>query len=167
VIEHNATSYRLIDPVAEFLSYFDVLMYGKDETYHWFRTLRDRAVHADKRPDFALARDVEPVLSRVEQAAYDVLFNKLNWRSSDSDRRDVWTPEGGVLPDGSVVLRRDGLAPFKTKLMDGFGAFPLNLEVRFQEPYPSDWWIERGDNGRRTRAGKIDVVESLRVKCRT
>jgi hypothetical protein len=159
--------YRLVDPVAEFLAHFDVLQYGQDETHHWFVTLRDKATHADKREDFALARDVEPVLSRVEQAAYDVLFNKANWRSADTERRAAWLPEGGVLPDGSGVIRRDGRAPFVAKTMDGFEAFPLNLQARMTEPYSSDWWLEADLDKRLTRAGRIEVVESLRTRGNT
>jgi hypothetical protein len=158
----RSSPYRLVDPVADFLSYFDVLQYDKQETFHWFTTLRDKATHADKREDFALARDVEPVLNRVEQAAYDVLYNKLNWRSSDNARRDVWTPEAGVLPDGSGLLRQDARAPFQARVMDGFGAFPLNLEVRVGEPLSPDWWLEANLSDRMTRVGRIDVVKSFR-----
>jgi hypothetical protein len=163
----KCSPYKLIDPVAEFLAYFDVLEYGKDDTYRWFKTLRDKASHADRRSDFALARDVEPVLARVELGAYDVLFNKLNWRSPDSERRDAWTPDGGMLPDGSAVLRKDGRAPFHAKLMDGFGAFPLNLEARLQMPTEPDWWLEGDAGSRTTRAGRISVVDSLRTLTNT
>ncbi len=152
--------YRLVEPVADFLTFFDVFQYDKAETKHWFVHLRDRATHADKRADFALARDVEPVLRRVELAAYDVLFNKKNWRCSDSERRDVWTPEGGVLPDGSTILRRNARAPFEAELLDGFGAFPLNLAARLNGPYPAGWWVDAPQTER--RAGRLEIVESLR-----
>lgn len=153
--------YRLIDPVTEFLSHFDALRFDKEEVKHWLKDLRDTATHADRREDYVLARDLSLVLPRVELAAYDVLFNKANWRCADSERRDAWTPEGGALRDGSVVLRSDARAPYVVQFLDGFGAFPLALETRLGDAPPEGWWLEQGSRERIGRVGHVDVVQSL------
>ncbi|RBY75318.1 hypothetical protein DQ238_20040 [Geodermatophilus sp. TF02-6] len=74
----------------------------------------------------------------------------------------MWTPEGGVLPDGSVILRKDARAPFEFEIMDGFAAFPLNLGVRLGDPHPPDWWMDEIGSERVSRAGQVSIVESLR-----
>ncbi len=67
--------------------------YTEQEIENW-KELRDAAAHADVRQRFVVEADVRPVLARVKQAAYDVLFNKECWRNRTSVRRELWSPNG-------------------------------------------------------------------------
>lgn len=79
---------RLVPPLAGFLASRPGLGYSKTEVKRWIVRLRGPAVHAD-RHDVLLEGDLRPVVDRMLLAAYEVLFNKRKWRSSDQDRRDV------------------------------------------------------------------------------
>ena len=151
----------LVQPLADFLGHFDRLRYTRDEVEQWHH-LRNQATHAD-RPSrrYVLARDVRPVLMRVEVAAYDVLFNKLNWNQPDSARRDTWQPTGGVLPDEWHAVIRVG-ASVRAEvepLFDAFGAYPYDHTCKIGS-YPPDWWLDAafGVKGQTS----IETVRSLR-----
>jgi hypothetical protein len=151
---------KLVDPLSDFLSYYDRLQYTLDEIETW-RQLRHRATHADKpnnpnkKP--ALARDVRPILMRVELAAYDVLFNKQNWNKPDSARRDVWTPTGGVLRDERHAVLRAQTATCMEAIgiLDGFGAYPFDFSAKL-ESSREDWWLETNQGtGAQTKVGTV------------
>lgn len=103
--------------------------YTPDEIHRWLE-LRDRSVHADRRPDFALEADTQLVVNRVEQAAYDVLFNKAAWRSASTERRDVFHPWfASADADGhEVVLYKGRDVQMEMQAFDGFGAYPYSLK---------------------------------------
>lgn len=156
---------KLVEPLSDFLRYYDQLQYTPDEIKTWHQ-LRHRATHADrpnnpnKRP--ALARDVRPVLMRVELAAYDVLFNKLNWNKPDSVRRDVWAPAGGVLRDERhVVLRVRTATRMEKIILDGFGAYPYDFSAKLKSSR-EDWWLETGQGP--IVQINVETVESLRTQ---
>jgi len=100
-----------------------------DEVQVWLN-LRDRSVHADRRPDFALESETHPVVNRVEQAAYDVLFNKSTWRDEATSRREVFHPWFAANdPNGaSSVLHKGGDINIDFRPFDGFGAYPFFLK---------------------------------------
>ena len=58
-----------------------------------------------------------------------MLFNKANWHSYDSCRREVWTPITGPLDAGgnwfNVQHRTE--APHLGQLYDAYGVYPLKL----------------------------------------
>jgi hypothetical protein len=134
---------RIVGPLSDFLSHYDKLQYTHSEVEEW-HDLRHRATHAD-RPGrrYVLCRDVRPVLQRVQFAAYDVLFNKLNWNAEDPARRDVWYPPGGILRDGQhAVLRLHSSANLQAgPLFDGFGAYPYDSRCKVRD-HPADWWLD-------------------------
>lgn len=157
---------NLVEPLSDFLGYYDRLQYTLDEVETWHQ-LRHRATHADKpnspnkKP--ALARDVRPVLARVELAAYDVLFNKLNWNTPDAARRNVWTPTGGVLRDNRHVVQRVRTATRAEAIgiLDIFGAYPYDYSAKLTSSR-EDWWL--GTNQGTAAQIEIEVVESLRTQ---
>jgi hypothetical protein len=116
----------LIDPLARFLRGARGLGYTKKEITHWLLDLRGPATHADRRQDFALASDIEPVIWRVEQAAYDVLLNKKNWRSPDAERRKTYLWTSGLSRKG-VFVTQGHLPTITGAPSDPFGAYPLYL----------------------------------------
>lgn len=116
----------LIDPLERFLRGAQGLGYTKKEITHWLLALRGPATHADRRPDFTLASDIEPVIWRVEQAAYDVLLNKKNWRSPDVERRKTYRWTSGLSSRG-VFATQGHLPTITGALSDPFSAYPLYL----------------------------------------
>lgn len=152
--------YDLIDPLATYLSHYARLNYTHEEIHHWLADLRSTSTHADRRDRIALAADVQPVIMRVEQAAYDVLLNKEKWRSPNPSRRDVWQLPAGVLLDGSMAVRADKTVPVMLELLDSFGAYGLDLAYRIH-PLPAGWWAIMPKPGKERQGPPLEVVESL------
>lgn len=152
---------ELVHPLATFLAYYNRLDYTSDEIERWHQ-LRNQATHAN-RPGrgYVLSRDVRPTVMRVEFAACDVLFNKLNWNSPDTSRRDSWQPAGGVLPDERHVIIRVGasLTVDANGLLDGFGTYPYDRQRKVFH-WPEDWWLDT--TFRAKGEAKFDSVTSLR-----
>jgi hypothetical protein len=149
--------FELIDPVTSFLQHFTELDYCRDEVDYWLRVLRHLATHADRREQFATAADVYPVLGRLEQAAYDVLLNKMNWRSRDIDRRHVWTPFNGVLRDNGAVQLDTHTGYISSEVLDAFGVYPYGRD--FHVPVPDDWYAIFPE--RVQRSGRLKIVKSM------
>lgn len=114
------------------------LGYSESEVTHWFQHLRPIVTHADRRDEYARGSDVEPYLSRVELAAYDVLFNKATWRNPAADRRAGIELTGGIDPDGTVVLFRQNGTVVLTWL-DPFGVFEIDRGAKFTVSPPAIW----------------------------
>ncbi len=119
---------RLVQPLLDFLRGYPGwnLEYSEEEVKHWIKGLRDPATHADLRiaSKVLVDIDVEPHLARIEQAAYDVLFNKEVWHRADTLRRHRWAFAALRRPDGGFIVdpgRRAGLRFFDD--LDHFGAF--------------------------------------------
>lgn len=112
--------------------------YTKSEIGHWLH-LRDTTSHADRRPSFALQADTRPVVNRVEQAAYDVLFNKQTWRDPSVDRRNVLAPFcGSSDKDGGMFLTQGRPAKLNMQIVDGYHAYPCNLNAGIDN-IPKHW----------------------------
>jgi hypothetical protein len=130
--------------------------YSKDEVEHWTATLRGSASHADQRRDFVLDSDVRPYLARIEQAAWDVLMNKRNWRDSTLDRRDAWSSDGGIVSaSGDLVIAQHSTPTLVAQLLDRWEEFPLDLEMRVDAP--ATWWPSP-PNTLATREQSLKVV---------
>jgi hypothetical protein len=113
--------------------------FSKDEVRAWFDHLRSRAIHSDKEEPifgFEIAKSIE----RMKLAAYDVLFNKVQWRSHDDGRR-----KGMVPISGPGFLTRGKEAKMTFRLFDDFGVFPLNLSASLTSP-PDQWWYKNRSN---------------------
>jgi hypothetical protein len=67
--------------------------YTRAEVRNWF-SFRDGATHGDmaKAKTIVLEGDIRPFIARMEQAAHDVLFNKLKWHDSSKERRSLVSP---------------------------------------------------------------------------
>jgi len=147
----------LVDPVTSFIQYFTELDYEREEVEHW-RQLRHLATHADRREDFATAADVIPVLGRLQQAVYDVLLNKKNWRSRDTDRRTVWAPVNGVLRYNGAVQLETHTGYVGSEVLDAFGVYPYGRD--FHVTVPEQWYAAFPE--RIQRAGRLKIVRSMR-----
>lgn len=134
--------HRLIDPLAEFLrTHPHRAGYTRGEVNSWVRELRDPATHADlsRSKRILLDPDVEARLPRLEQAAYDVLFNKSRWHNVDTGRTTRWDFGGTLRQDGQVAISDAGVLQV-TNDWDHFQAFRLNARYRIQsDTLPPGW----------------------------
>jgi hypothetical protein len=135
------SSSKLIPRLSDYLS-ATTLGYCSSEINDWIVKYRHPATHADRRKDFLLESDIRPIIDRVEQAAYDVLFNKKKWRSTSTDRRDFWIPETGTsAPSGELFLKRGTETAIVLHLLDAFSAYPQDLSACLKK-LPDGWWAE-------------------------
>ncbi len=133
----RAATASLVKALSEFLKPAPY-GYDKAEIRSWIIGVRHPLVHADRRPDFLMEADVRHLLPRVEQAAYDVLMNKVTWRAPDSARRQLWIPDAINTPTGSVV-KQHSTPTLRGQLLDVLGVYPMNLQANITNP-PADWW---------------------------
>jgi hypothetical protein len=130
--------HSLIMPLSVFLG-ANGMDYSEKEIKNW-AVIRDRLTHADKSKDVMLQRDLDHPVHRALQAGYDVLFNKLCWRSNDVARRDLWFPGCGVSAKPNMAFVYQGKAlTMPISLLDDFRAFPIELGFNIAQ-YPENWW---------------------------
>ena len=136
-----ATESKLAFILAEFLAKRPRLGYTKSEVKQWVQGRRGRATHADRSAPL-IGADLGDVVDRMLLAAYEVLFNKENWNTYDSARRDVWTPSIGPLDaDGNWFVRQyQTEAPLPAQLYDPYGVYPLNLAASGLQLADQDFW---------------------------
>lgn len=118
------------------------LGYSRSEVSSWL-ALRDGATHGDMQKTRVLITepDVRELVPRIEQAAFDVLFNKKDWHSPSSERRQgqQHTVATTGASDGGLQITRGRAASLGFKITDPFGAYPMDLEAILTSP-PEDWW---------------------------
>jgi hypothetical protein len=131
--------------------------FTKVEVKEWVFDIRHPATHADREGHFLLESDVRPVVGRMEQAAYDVLFNKEVWRDSSANRR-----EGIRLTSGTTSARsadmfvvRGTEMTMRVQLLDPFGRYPMDLEGFLEKP-PADWWCP-DPRAAKSESGKVSL----------
>lgn len=157
---HRATS-RLVKPLTEFLSTAKNQGYSEPEIKNWVVTLRHPATHADREEYFVLEAGIRPVVHRMEQAAYDVLFNKIDWRSPTSARREIWKPISGTSSDklDLFVIKGKGTS-INFQLLDGFSSYPfplLDFSPVLPKMIPENWWYK--DVKSKKTSGKFKLVD--------
>lgn len=115
----------------------DALGFSEDELKHWFESLRPEAVHGDRRRTYARSPDAEPFFGRMEVAAYDVLFNKTEWRRPSTHRRSQQEFMGGLLPDGRTPVTFHPGSTLVVPWIDEWGVYPVDHEAKVA--LPPDW----------------------------
>lgn len=134
------SSTALEDPLYEFLTGTD-FSYSKSEIEDWIEK-RHKSRHADVRNEFMKEYQILPIIQRVEQAAFDVLLNKKDWRSPSKARRQVWKPKMGTnSPNSSLFCFGPPKGQLKVQCFDDFGVYPANLENKF--PVPDNWFFKK------------------------
>ena len=121
--------------------------YTSEEIMSWI-SIRDPLTHADgkKSNEIFLDSDARKFTQRMEQAAYDVLFNKNTWHDRSSERRKVWSPIAATSdPSGSLVIRQGSEPKLMFQLFDEFGVFPKNLNAIIND-LPDNWWCKMGES---------------------
>jgi hypothetical protein len=114
--------------------------FTREEIDRWV-DLRHPSTHADKQKTkkVALEGDVAPFIPRMEQAAYDVLFNKKTWHTHDTNRRKRFSPKVSTAgTKGVPTLKKGNSARVTMQFLDCFGAYPMGFTTLNKRP--SDWW---------------------------
>lgn len=104
--------------------------WSEAELNDWFTRLRPELTHADRREAYARAADVAPYLGRIEYAAYDVLFNKANWRRPDAGRRNAVVLAAGLESDRKTLRLERPEVTIVFPWVDPFGVFPIDFNFR-------------------------------------
>ena len=86
---------------------------------------------------------IMPVVWRMEQAAYDVVFNKAEWHNPSTERRDIWRPTSGTSSSSGSMFSTQGIQDtFRIQMLDEFAAFPKALIGGF-DALPDNWWCKQ------------------------
>lgn len=134
------------DLLVDFLAPQGYYGYDTAEINRWLH-LRHIATHADHRPEFAVEADIRPVVNRMEQAAFDVLFNKEKWHDPSISRRNVFNPIYGSRSSQGMqmFLRNDASALATYSFFDGFSAYPIHLRLDLSNCAPKSWFTKTTD----------------------
>lgn len=133
-----APSDQLVKKLYQFLN--PKMGYTRSEIRSWIQR-RDGISHGDlkKSSRILLESDVRLIVGRMEQAAYDVLLNKSDWRSASRARKERWSPaavstglhsNATVSPGASVTIT----------LLDAFEVFGSDNFAFYKEGFPKQWW---------------------------
>lgn len=120
--------------------------YTAEEIKSWAST-RDPLTHADgkKSDKIFLDSDARKYTQRMEQAAYDVLFNKKTWHDKSRERREVWSPIAATTSNtGDLIIKQGSEPKIIMQIFDEFGVFPMNLTAIINDP-PKNWWSKMSD----------------------
>lgn len=117
------------------------------EVQDWLEKKRHPVTHAFQHGRFLLESDIAPIIQRVEQAAYDVLFNKAQWGTKSTARRQLWSPEAGTLDsDTSLFLTQGKGTTIQFQVFDRLAGFPGDLSARLTS-VPEEWWANEAQTG--------------------
>jgi hypothetical protein len=127
----------LIRPLSEYLP--PSMGYTSNEVERWIG-IRDAATHADKRNQIVFENDISWILGRIEQASYDVLINKANWRKPDVARRGVWVKAVATCNSEFDFYGTRGVEwKLEFQMFDYFRRFPLHATASLAS-LPDKWW---------------------------
>lgn len=154
------SSTSLIKPLSDFLEQSEIKI-KKEDVVKWIVDLRHPATHADKKEYFVLESDVRPHIYLIEQAAYDVLFNKTKWRGKSIERREAFKPKAGVGNDniGFIVKNSIGIT-FQSQILDQFSAYPINLGGALTS-IPDEFWFKKFENNPNINENKKTEISKL------
>jgi hypothetical protein len=117
------------------------LGYVHSEIKGW-ANVRDVTSHAGElTPGHVLFESqARPVIARMEQAAYDLLFNKLMWGDRSQTRRDFWRPAVATISERQYLkLSRAEATAVVFQTLDPFEAFRFDPVIRVL-PLPNGAW---------------------------
>jgi hypothetical protein len=118
--------------------------FSDTEINRWIKS-RGRTIHADRSDEFFLERDCRLISQRMEEAAFDILFNKEEWRSRTAARRIAFPiPIGTTSYNCRDMFKRPSAeVPIAYQFLDAFSSYVINLEMNLQmglKNLPTDWY---------------------------
>ena len=129
----------LLKPLSEFLSKNDMMGYSETEIENWI-DIRHRSVHANNKKGFVVERDLRSYVPRLEQAVYEVLFNKASWHNKSTLRRSLLDFPVGTVNSSNEKYFKHGTA-FKMDIqpLDETSSYPISFKEVFGE-LPDNAW---------------------------
>jgi hypothetical protein len=137
-----ASSNELAQLLFQFLSQYKHFDYTEDEISSWIVEKRDAATHADRRNSHVFSSDLIDDITRIHQAAYDVLFNKVKWHDKDVTRCSL-------LEFDTIYGKDNALTLIRNKEVEVHATSFFRLEHGEIDFYcsppklPSEWWTKR------------------------
>ncbi len=121
--------------------------FTRREIAHWISG-RPRVFHADYRDrELWFQRDLERVVDRFEEAAIDVLFNKLNWNVPDDVRRRQHVPrQGSIDADGGWFTSQGQDFNANLQMIDPFGSFRMEARSLDSAATSGLWAVATGES---------------------
>lgn len=138
----NKENRALIKPLSLFLGSAKKLEYNEDEIRNWI-SIRHRLNHSNNKEGFLIDREIIHYIPRVEQAAYDILFNKKLWANKSLDRKDLFQFKKRIDKDNRAVVKTKSNEDIGLILYDETRTFPVSFMARFEpNKIPKEWWYE-------------------------
>jgi len=117
------------------------LGYSRDEVSTWLN-FRHGSMHADgkKSTQLVLEADVIKFIPRMEQAAYDVLFNKAEWGVASKERVSNYkVPVATTNSKADLLITRGKPVHLSIQAFDEFQVYPLDLGAEINSLPDSLW----------------------------
>jgi len=130
------SSTKLIIPLSDFLKSSG---YTKDEINDWIYKYRHPATHADKK-DFILESDIRPIIPRIEQAAYEILFNKIKWRDPSTTKHSILEQDGGSKNGKEFFVKMKKEPAIDIQLLDHYEIYPVDSHGHLE--FSKGWWMK-------------------------
>lgn len=122
----------LVDKMSSFLN-DSPFQLSKEDIDYMIKYLRDRSTHADTNRPIMMESDIRSHIYKMEEIAYDILFNKTNWHTPDINRRDILKPKAGVKGDDTLfTYQYNANFVYMGQILDPFGSFPFTLAATIQ-----------------------------------
>jgi hypothetical protein len=140
------------------------LGYTRSEIDSWL-ALRHGASHGDLKVtrNLVFEADTSPVVDRMEQAAWDILCNKLVWHDRSRVRRDFLRPLAYTTsPNRDIAVIQGAAVDFQAQFFDEFDVYPMDLAGVISNPPPSWWWKPR--NGLGHEGCRVETEEFIADK---
>ena len=117
--------------------------YTDAEVRAWFK-LRNRCFHAphekkSRRKPLVKPREVQPLIGRMRQAAYDLLLHKRDWNSRTTHRRNLSPLRAFTTGPTSATVSGNVEISLSVPMRDPYGRFEMTGNVKFQN-VPQMWW---------------------------
>ena len=114
--------------------------FSASEINRWTK-LRGRTIHADRSEEFFLERDFRLISQRMEEAPYDILLNKEEWRSRSATRRTAFPIPIGTTSQNcrDMFKLASAEAPIVFQFLDAFSSYFIHLEMSLKD-LPADWY---------------------------
>lgn len=147
----------LIKPLTLFLN---KPYYTETEIKKWVVDLRNPATHANKNYEYVLEADIRPVIEIIQQAAFDVIFNKAKWYDPSTESRSLFLPTTRVAPgDPPLYIRKGHTGDIGFQILDGFSAYPVDVSAGY-DSLPNGYWSKTHEKMKSKRFG-MKVEEEL------
>lgn len=134
------------------------LGYTREEIKKWL-SYRNGSIHANKKntPIIVYESDVRIFIPRMEQAIYDILFNKKVWGDSSTERLNKWEPPVATTnTEGDLTITAGKPMILRNQIFDDFNAYPLDLgAILTVTQLPKEFWVNVPES--KTFTGKTTV----------